>query len=663
LPKAAGRRQNRAVPFLSFFMPATASIAKVTQYLKRNRAARAVLLYAAMAVIVATGMLVPRPKDALLTALENKAFDHQMQLLRRYFPQPLQKDVVLIGIDPASDERFKEPPVFWHRHYARVLLGLAAAEPAAVGVDIVLPDRSYNDILPGSDNALVSAIFALRQRTLLVYVQGVHDSGPDRGQTIKTLPIYLVALGSAKNSGVDQQLKDPDNIARRFSERELGEGGAVATFTGQILRGLNIPVQEGMIDFSVGGDLNYIPMQDVIDWHANGDLAKLKATFGGRIVLFGTLSTEKDRWVLPVNVATWEKLGKEYEHGQPGVVLHLQTLRSHLANGLIQPVNSNFALLLCLIAAGAVLLPYRTSLLVAGAILLPLALAAFNMLSIRTLQITWPVASINMVLWLALLVRGVIDAVKSVIERTRLKRNFSGSVSPAVMDEIMTGGLEPGNDAQTADVCVIFTDIRDFTTLTEEMSPDVVMSVLQRYFDRMVKSVHRFDGTIDKFIGDGMMILFGAPKATPDPCTDAVRCALDMLGELDQLNTEFERDGLPKLQIGIGVNYGKVVVGNIGSTERHNYSAIGDAVNVAARVEGQTKELGRRILITESVVSRIGDRFNFEPLGERLIKGHSPVKVWGIRATRNTRAAESDRENGEQEADALKSAPVIGGHS
>ena len=111
------------------------------------------------------------------------------------------------------------------------------------------------------------------------------------------------------------------------------------------------------------------------------------------------------------------------------------------------------------------------------------------------------------------------------------------------------------------------------------------------------------------------------------------------MSELDALNAEFEREGLPTLTIGIGVNYGTVTVGNIGSSERHNYSAIGDAVNVAARVEGLTKDLGRKIVITEAVVSRIGERFHFDPLGEHKVKGHSPVKVWGIRTARATPAA------------------------
>ena len=99
------------------------------------------------------------------------------------------------------------------------------------------------------------------------------------------------------------------------------------------------------------------------------------------------------------------------------------------------------------------------------------------------------------------------------------------------------------------------------------------------------------------------------------------------------------RESLPTLTIGIGVNYGTVTVGYIGSSERHNYSAIGDAVNVAARVEGLTKDLGRKIIITGAVVARIGEGFHFDPLGSHKVKGHSPVDVWGIRTARSTPAA------------------------
>jgi adenylate cyclase len=290
--------------------------------------------------------------------------------------------------------------------------------------------------------------------------------------------------------------------------------------------------------------------------------------------------------------------------------------------------------LLVLVAMLAVLVSARSLTIIALAAAVPAALAALSLFAILTAQLLLPLASTVAAFWIALVARGVFDAVEAVVDRLRLRQSFAGQVSPAVMKEMMGGTLTPGVSGQLADVCVLFSDVRDFTTLSEKMPPAVVTAVLQRYFDRMVHAVHRFDGTVDKFIGDGMMILFGAPLKLDDPCGDAVECALAMMAELDQLNVEFAHEGLPTLTIGIGINYGTVTVGNIGSSERHNYSAIGDVVNVAARVEGLTKDLGRKIVITESVVQRVEQRFNFDPLGTHNVKGHSPVKVWGIRTAR-----------------------------
>jgi adenylate cyclase len=316
------------------------------------------------------------------------------------------------------------------------------------------------------------------------------------------------------------------------------------------------------------------------------------------------------------------------------VLVHLQVLRSHLAHGLLHPIPATLRWTLAALAALAALVSARPVAVIAGAVLVPLALLAASMAAIYGAQVMLPVASIAAAFWIALVVRAVFDAIEAVVDRVRLQQSFSGQVSPAVMKEMLGGTLSPGVSGHLAEVCVLFSDVRDFTTLSEKMPPQVVTTVLQRYFDRMVHAVHRFDGTVDKFIGDGMMVLFGAPLKLKDPCGDAVRCALAMLEELDRLNVEFAHEGLPTLTIGIGINFGTVTVGNIGSSERHNYSAIGDAVNVAARVEGLTKVLGRKIVITEAVVSRIGERFNFDPLGSHDVKGHSPVRVWGIRTAR-----------------------------
>jgi adenylate cyclase len=600
------------------------------------------LLFVMVALLAALGGLLPNPRESLLAEADRLGFDAQMRFLRDHFPQPVTDDVVLIGTDDETERIFTEPIALWHKHFADTFRALAKAEPRVVGVDFGLPERSFDSITPGIDRAMMMGLVALKAKTKLVYVQNVNALG-------HAVPIQqnYRNIVLPENLGIDQALKDPDGTARRFSERELGVGAPAPTLVGQMLRAMGRPVGEGYIDFSIGHPLiRHIPMQDVVAWSEAGDEVRLKAAFGGRIVLVGGLTLDRDRWNLPVKLIELpEEIGRAPELGeaarklrlsQPGVVIHMQVLRSHLASGLLQPLPDWLRTLLCAGAALAVFVRTRPWVVVAGAFAVPAALLALGLFLIRNAQVLLPVFSVVLVFWLALIVRGIFDAIEAVVERMRLQRSFAGQVSPAVMDEMLTGGLTPGVSGQLADVCVIFSDIRGFTTLSEKMPPEIVTTVLQRYFDRMVRAVHRFDGTVDKFIGDGMMVLFGAPRPSKDPCGDGVQCALAMMAELDDLNLEFGREGLPTLTIGIGVNYGSVTVGNIGSSERHNYSAIGDAVNVAARLEGLTKEIGRKILVTETVVSRVAERFQFEPLGEHQLKGHSPVKVWGIRTARMT---------------------------
>ncbi len=613
-------------------------MARLWERLRSSPRLKGAFLLLVVAVIVATSAVFPSPDESPLTNAERVAFDVQIRLLREIRMRPLSLDVVLIGSDEETEKEFVEPIALWHKHFAVVLHALARAKPKAVGVDFVLPERSYDAIVPGSDIAMMRGLLDLKRATTLVYVQTVNN----RGELVAVQPNYGGII-APENLGVDQQLRDPDLVARRFSEREIARGQApVPTLAGQMLRGMGREVDEGYIDYSLGAPLEYIPLHEVAKWA--GDPERLEKAFAGRVVLVGSLAGTTDRWRLPVKLLAKDPArvadaadGRDpgsLALSQPGVLVHLQVLRSHLAHGLLHPIPATLRWILAALAALAALVSARPVAVIAGATLVPPALLAASMATIYSVQMMLPVASIVAAFWLALLVRGVFDAVEAVVDRVRLQQSFSGQVSPAVMKEMLGGTLSPGVSGQLADVCVLFSDVRDFTTLSEKMPPQVVTTVLQRYFDRMVHAVHRFDGTVDKFIGDGMMILFGAPLKLKDPCGDAVRCALAMLEELDRLNVEFAHEGLPTLTIGIGINYGTVTVGNIGSSERHNYSAIGDAVNVAARVEGLTKVLGRKIVITEAVVSRIGEGFNFDPLGSHDVKGHSPVRVWGIRTAR-----------------------------
>ena len=585
-----------------------------------------------LAMLIIAGMgLFPEPDDSPLAGADRVAFDAQMRWLRELHPRSLQQDVVLIGIDEDTERAFTEPVALWHSHFAALFHALARAKPAAVGVDVQLPERSYDSIVPGSDLTLMRGLVDLSRAAPLVYAQGMNS----RGELIPVQSNYLGIL-HAENFGIDQQQLDADNVSRRFREDRYTDGTVRATFAGQILRRLGRTVDGGYIDYSVGELVHHYPFHEVVRW----DDDRLQRAFAGRIVLVGSLVPTIDRWQLPVRLLAPTRKDSRRERfdftyfTQPGVLIHLQVLRSHLGPGLLHPAADGVRWLLCALAALVVFSAARPAFILVGALVVPAAVVALGFWSIVDWQVLLPIGAIVTAFWIGLLTRGVFDAIEAAVERMRLQSSFAGQVSPAVMREMLEGGLTHGVSAELAEICVLFSDVRDFTTLSENMPPHIVTRFLQRYFDRMVAAVHRYDGTVDKFIGDGMMVLFGAPRRLEDPCGQAVKCALAMMSELDALNVEFQREGLPTLVIGIGINYGPVTVGNIGSSERHNYSAIGDAVNVAARVEGLTKDLGRKILITDSVVSRIAERFHFEPLGSHKVKGHSPVNIWGIRTTR-----------------------------
>jgi adenylate cyclase len=586
-------------------------------------------LLSIVAIILAAASTIPRLDDSLLAGAERFAFDQQMRFLREFHPRPLPDDVVLVGIDEETLQVFDEPIALWHRRFASVWHALAKAGPRAVGVDFVLPERSFDKISPGIDLAMMRGLLALKRSTLLVYVQTV-DS---QGNLVPVQPNFRSII-TPDNVGIDQQFRDPDSVSRRFGHLRSADGQEIPTLVSQMLMGLSVPVGEGYIDYSIGAPIEYVPIHRIPEW----DEAELRKVFQGRVVLVGSLVGFVDRWRLPAKLLAVDpgrpKNASANDPGaytQPGVLIHLQALRSQLGPGLLHPVSGTVRWALCALAMLAVLVSGPPAALALAALLVPLPLVAASLVAIVKAQLLLPVASLVAAFWLSLIARGVFDASEAVIERMRLRQSFSGQVSPAVMQDMLSGSLSIEAGGELADVCILFSDIRDFTTLAENMPPQQVTAVLQRYFDRMVAAVHRYDGTVDKFIGDGMMAIFGAPRKSEDPCADSVQCALAMIGGLDELNAEFVREGLPTLAIGIGINYGTVTVGNIGSTERHNYSAIGDAVNVAARLEGLTKELGRKIVVTESVATRIGERFPFDALGSHKVKGHTPVKVWGIR--------------------------------
>lgn len=215
-------------------------------------------------------------------------------------------------------------------------------------------------------------------------------------------------------------------------------------------------------------------------------------------------------------------------------------------------------------------------------------------------------------------------------ERDKVKNLFSKFHGSTITEDLMNQDI--GLGGQKKDVVVFFSDIRGFTSFSEKRAPEEVVEMLNEYFEVMVGIINKNHGVVDKFIGDAIMAVWGAPHSTDKDAHHAVMACMQMRLGLVELNEKRKSRGQPPLQIGIGLHAGSVISGTIGSTERMEYTVIGNTVNTGSRIEASTKAFGADLLISEEVVAKIGDEFLVELAGAAEVKGRSePLKMYKVR--------------------------------
>ena len=224
---------------------------------------------------------------------------------------------------------------------------------------------------------------------------------------------------------------------------------------------------------------------------------------------------------------------------------------------------------------------------------------------------------------------GAVVAIEDITEQSKIKNTFKRYVSKSVVDQLLDDDQKLNLGGEERDVTVLFSDIRGFTAMSEKMKPKEVVSTLNSYFSEMIDIIFKFDGTLDKIVGDELMVVFGAPIARDDDAERAVQTAIGMVESLKKFNDKRVKKGKVPINAGIGINKGKVISGNIGSKDQMDYTVIGDTVNLGARLCSFAGPL--KIIVSKSVKDEIGDNYKTRKLEPIKVKGkRKPVEIFKV---------------------------------
>ena len=561
--------------------------------------------------------------------IERPVRDAGFRLLRASGPHPIANDLVLVAVDEAFLESTPEPLTLIHPYLGRVMSGLAQVKPSVVGLDLVLPSKSFRDMqssrVKDYDLALLSGLHALARVSPIVLSE-TWDAAQGRFRPIFP-PFVTVARRSAKGDPTASPVvcEDPDGIVRAYPGRACQPTTAAVPQSARMAAQLgNTQDWSGQINFALGAPMSAVSIVDVLQWLDSGATEQLRATFGGKAVLIGGAFSFEDRHTLPVKLSVAEP----DETKVPGIFLQAQIFRSLMNGGLVAslPVPLQAAV----VASGALALRGRTRprklllWLAAIALMAGVALFCLGALALFLPWGAWAATALTL-----LLVRGLIDLKEMLRSRREVAEAFSGYVGPQVLHAIERGELKPDLGGEQRRVCVLYADIRGFTRVSAVLAPDQLVRLVNRYFAVVSPAIQEAGGMVDKYLGDGLMAVFGAPQELDDPVRHALEAAQEMLLAVQALNRDLVAEGTPALQVGIGVHFGDVVIGHLGTAERHEYTAVGVTVNAASRIEAFSKQFPYPVMVSAAAAEAMAGRAAFTDLGMHEVRGVGRMRLHG----------------------------------